>query len=71
MNASEVKQGARYRVPAFRFLGLPACDVVVVSRRGVDTFIVQYPNQRRETVHCADLSRPVTVRGSVLAAGPL
>ena len=26
---------------------------------------------RRETVHCADLSRPVTVRSSVLAVGPL
>ena len=71
MNASEVKQGARYTVPAFRYLGLPACDVVVVSRRTPDCFVVQYPNQRRETVHCADLTRPVTVRGSVLAVGPL
>ena len=71
MNASEVKQGARYTVPAFKYLGLPACDVVVVSRQGVHTFIVQYPNQRRETVHASDLTRPVTVRGSVLAVGPL
>ena len=71
MNASEVKQGARYRVPAFRYLNRPACSVVIVSRRTPDTFIVEYPNQQRETVHCSDLSRISLARGSALDVGPL
>ena len=71
MDPNEVKQGGRYMVPAFRYLGLPACSVTVVARRSPDTFTVEYPNSRRETVHAADLSRVSLVRGSALDVGPL